>query len=1421
MVLVLLVLSSLIFQKSNDKINFIFSSDKITGKGIWGKPGYPQLPAIRKIIKGKIKEIRIEKEKYHFEKVKERIKPRKKPIPKSKEYKEEIFYAKVYDKDTLLPGKFYDFISSEWQSIFEIFPINYNPQKGEIKVLDYLSGEIILESRKFLKNPLSLLIIVPDKWYNIAKELALWKRKKGFVVRVKKLSEVGNTTDLIKLYIRNAYYTWENPPYYVILVGDVDSIPYFSGTGDLTPPTDLYYSTMDDTDYLPDIALGRLSVKDSAEFVNVIKKIICYERCDSPLFWLNRAYFIASSDASYHQVAEGTHLYSMAKLRTIGMVCDSLFLYYSSGTPIYDAVNSGRIIVMYSGHGSETSWADPDFYNSDVYNLSNAYRMPFVFTFACLSGDYPVSECFSEAWLRKYPGGAIAHFASTVPTYWDEDDILQRRIIDALCDSNYTIIGDLLNEGKILFYLEYGDNSYTRGYFERYNLIGDPTLQIFTRIPVNLNVQYPVSVYLTESIHIHVDTSGLPVSGVICAVSRDTVFWGVTDDTGCVVLPNPASDTGEISLCVWGYNFKTFLSRIHVILKNITYFPKSLIALKETTLTVIVEDGLIKGIYCYLYGVEMELYDSTDDSGYCFFDVLPQYGETLELLVKDKNYVLKKAKIPVKASEIFSYAEIAPNTIEVATKTRLKFVCSEDSFKVVLKGCKDTTFFVFDSVAEIEFMSLDTGKVDAFILKPDFYVHHEVLKIVPSYVKLCGYVKNVLDSSSLCSAYVEVFRDSNLIYAGFTDEKGFFESTDSILKNIYHIGVRKFWFNNYAEDVIINDTIYIYLTPSDSFRIKIFALENDTLSGEILLRAHYLEDKYKKVYEKRVSLSPFCPFYLPSGEFKVEVHKKGFVGELKDIFVNSDTVLYFNLTKPESILIIDDGGDALLISQILDTLGYPYKVVDVNVDTSEVRYSLIIYTSGINQKPLFSDSLPNFKLINCFKNKVNNGNKFLFTGVYLFKEWSESSPSFYEFLSNCTHNAIYQEIKVRISDVLNKPSYIGEYLNLSDCALLRCSDYAEPLAGEMTNCALLKSYAGVSSGIRISQISRDTLLKLFENIIGILMESYCERWDNCVFICSQNADAHVLLKGWGIRKEKILKDTISFRSLRPGKYKLHVWADGFADTICDFVINDSSFIEININLHKVDLLYELSGFVEMTGDWEFGNVPFKPYVGYGTNLSGKYSPYSFSSLLTSEIDASVYKKVFLELWHWYDIEYYFDGGNVKVVGEDTSFVIYPYYGYDVEEISGDNYFLSGQPGFTGREGVVRRDVFEINGPRRFRIKFDFGSNGKNEYDGWIILGAKVYGIRDEEVFPLKEDFAVYPSVTTHVLKLSLKLKTKEKVDFIIFDVCGRRVYEVNMGEISPGNHFFEIDLNDVSQGVYFLGAKMGEKFLTRKFIVIK
>ena len=397
-----------------------------------------------------------------------------------------------------------------------VYPLSFNPVQEKIKVFTNMTFKINFNSTKASETQFDIeryktktfnniinnvifnskynnivnmekstggtgyLIITHDNFYNYIQTFANHKENDGYEVTVTKKSEISDqTNEGIREYIQNAYNNWSPVIEYVLLVGDVNYIPKFIGSHCGTV-SDYKYSLMDDTDWLPDILVGRFSVTSISQLNNIINKTIDYENYSWSSYELTKkASFMAGDD--HYSITEGTHNYVISNyMEPNSYTCDKLYehTYNSTTTDVTNAFNNGRLYGVYSGHGSRTSWLDgPPFTKNHVRNLSNINNYSFVFSFACLTGDFNYYECFGETWIREDSKASVGFWGSSTTSFWDEDDILERKLFSAIFEEDESTFGGMTIEAKLKFIEHYGINyENTKRYLEMYNILGDPSL---------------------------------------------------------------------------------------------------------------------------------------------------------------------------------------------------------------------------------------------------------------------------------------------------------------------------------------------------------------------------------------------------------------------------------------------------------------------------------------------------------------------------------------------------------------------------------------------------------------------------------------------------------------------------------------------------------------------------------------------------------------------------------------------------------------------------------------------------------------------------------------------------------------------------------------------------------------------------------
>ncbi|MCK4513082.1 hypothetical protein KAW64_15150, partial [bacterium] len=268
-------------------------------------------------------------------------------------------------------------------------------------------------------------------------------------------------------------------------------------------PTDHWYACVADTDYVADLAIGRLAVGDMMELQTEVSKIIGYEPVPLSEAWTD-SIFLSCSFAHGDGVGWEGHVADVHKgipaildilsdeSVEVGqlhvheyVVCDSGGLpecaHREYGRPNnIAAVNDGKLIMLLWGHG----WpcGTYSFLDDDVDSLSNTSALPFWINISCGTGNFAnvleecdpfAYDCLGEVLMHRSDAGAVAFFGATKAI---GNHSFGRRILEALYNQSYPMIGQAVAEAKLRQHLE--EPSDVRSLWA-YNLLGDPTLNLF------------------------------------------------------------------------------------------------------------------------------------------------------------------------------------------------------------------------------------------------------------------------------------------------------------------------------------------------------------------------------------------------------------------------------------------------------------------------------------------------------------------------------------------------------------------------------------------------------------------------------------------------------------------------------------------------------------------------------------------------------------------------------------------------------------------------------------------------------------------------------------------------------------------------------------------------------------------------------
>jgi hypothetical protein len=449
----------------------------------------------------------------------------------------------------------------------------------------------------FYRNNLSLrrgtlLYIIRDIYVEEFASLWAWKQKEGYKVRyVEAYHDIGGgaspTKEQIFTYIQTAFNTWEYPPDYVILGGDVQmGLEYLMDyTYDSPFAGDLYasdhkYSLLAGDDYLADVIVGRISVDSENELLTYCAKVIGYET--NPLRdgsgWLLRGIDVAANCCGTPQPTTPRLVTLWQRELAIdhGYSTDiDTFYCYGYTCPrgasaISSYLNTGAAFVNYRGWAGSSGWIYPSYQVSNVNGLSNGWKLPIVTSIVCGSGDFngATDPCFGEAWIRAgtptTPKGGAAFYGATdhsTHTKWNNPN--SEGFWWGFFEENLQTFGQCVLRGKLTIYLAYPDDRAigmgVDHYNYIYNIIAEPSLNIWKGIPHNIATTIPGSIAAGQT-HFEVSAfdGGAPLEGAVISAwfyEGDPIVTEIGAD-GTAIVSLPASITtshDSFSLVVTDY----------------------------------------------------------------------------------------------------------------------------------------------------------------------------------------------------------------------------------------------------------------------------------------------------------------------------------------------------------------------------------------------------------------------------------------------------------------------------------------------------------------------------------------------------------------------------------------------------------------------------------------------------------------------------------------------------------------------------------------------------------------------------------------------------------------------------------------------------------------------------------------------------
>lgn len=352
----------------------------------------------------------------------------------------------------------------------------------------------------------NLLVISHGPYMEAIQPYVDWKTAAGYNTELICKDSIGTTAAQIKSYIADYYNT--NGLTHVLLVGDAPQIPTNTGSG-LGGPSDNAYGYVVGNDHYADVFIGRFSAESVADVETQVQRTLEYEKEPQYLSddWYTTVIGIASNEGpgddgemDYEHIRnQQTQLLAYTYTWNPELFDGSQGGNDAPGNPnpsmVASKVDSGASLILYTGHGSKTSWSTSGFGNSHVNQLQNAGKLPFIWSVACVNGNFTSGgPCFAEAWLRAtqngQPTGAIAFLGSTINQSWNSPMEGQDEMTDILAESyndniKRTFAGLSIN-GCMKMIDTYGNDGSNMA--DTWTVFGDPTVMVRTAPPAPMTV---------------------------------------------------------------------------------------------------------------------------------------------------------------------------------------------------------------------------------------------------------------------------------------------------------------------------------------------------------------------------------------------------------------------------------------------------------------------------------------------------------------------------------------------------------------------------------------------------------------------------------------------------------------------------------------------------------------------------------------------------------------------------------------------------------------------------------------------------------------------------------------------------------------------------------------------------------------------
>jgi hypothetical protein len=310
-----------------------------------------------------------------------------------------------------------------------------------------------------------------------------------------------------------------------------------------------------DGDQVPDLKLGRLPVRTSAELTVIIAKTLAYATKSYP----NTAIFAA--DEGYSGFTDALADYLPPEWKIEEAYLDELDV-ASARSLLIDQMNQGVAVTGFFGHSGPTTWTFDGLFNADdAVALTNQGKPTVVAQFGCWNSYHvtPSYNTLAHKFMLAGEQGAAAVLGATTLTQASSDKLLGDLVMARMVQPG-TTIGEALQAAKAQLAANHPNLLDVQ---LGYTILGDPALSVPNSNPLALELALFEAIAEEQQIRIRWETvSEFENLGFNLYRSQEAEVPGVLLNDE--LIPSQAPGSGQ------GFSYQWQASRDDVL--NETYY---------------------------------------------------------------------------------------------------------------------------------------------------------------------------------------------------------------------------------------------------------------------------------------------------------------------------------------------------------------------------------------------------------------------------------------------------------------------------------------------------------------------------------------------------------------------------------------------------------------------------------------------------------------------------------------------------------------------------------------------------------------------------------------------------------------------------------------------------------------------------------